>query len=112
MTARLRFAGAALILVLLITFAALLAKPYYRNWQFQRYLESLAFQPATPQDPEEPLHAQIANQAALLGLPIRYEQIRIQRSKDATRIEARYLVPVDLAFYNVDLHFHPSAGTR
>ena len=66
-------------------------------------------QPATDEDI---LRVHIANQAALLGLPVGADQVRIQRSPIGTQIEVRYFVRVDMFLYTVDLHFRPSAGSH
>ena len=80
MNARVRLVGAVLIVAVLLLFCGLLAKPYYRNWQLQRYVETTAYQPETAKAPEDILRVHIANQAALLGLPVGADQVRIQRS--------------------------------
>jgi hypothetical protein len=56
------------------------------------------------------LQVRVVDRAARLGLAIRPEQVRLQRSGEGLRIEVRYAVPIDLPFYTVDLHFRASAG--
>ncbi len=110
--ARWRQLLAAAIVVALIGFCALLARPYLQNWRLQRYLEDLAFQSATVQNTEIMIRGDISNHAAQLGLPLSADQIRVNKSAAGVYVEARYFVRVDLALYTVDLHFRPSAGVR
>lgn len=109
---RWRIAAAAAIVAALLFFAVLLAGPYYRNFQFQRYLEESVFQPDTAARPEEVVRTEAANYAARLGLPVSLDHVRVSRSEAGTYVEARYFVRVDLGLYTVDLHFRPSAGAR
>ncbi len=99
------------VLAALIGFAALLSGPYYRNWRLQRFLEETAYSAAATPAPEL-IGANIAEQAARLGIPVRSDQIRVSRSDRGLYLEARYIVRVDLLLYTVDLHFRPSAGVR
>lgn len=61
---------------------------------------------------EDQLRALVLDKAANLGLPVRAENIEIQRSPESLRIDVRYVVHVDLPLYTVDLHFHPGVGAR
>lgn len=101
-----------LVLAALAGFCVLLARPYYHNWQLQQFVEQVAFDQNRQQLEPGIVAAEIANQAAQLGLPLSSDQIRIHRSQAGTYIELRYFVRVDLLVYTVDLHFRPSAGVR
>jgi hypothetical protein len=104
--------AALLILVALGSFCALLAKPYYQNWKLQQHVEQIAFDPVRQSLPPEAFLADVAEQAARLGLPVSMDQIRVTKSEAGVYIEARYFVRIDLFLYTVDLHFRPSAGAR
>jgi len=110
--ARWRLAAGFLIIAILISFCALLAKPYWLNWKLQQYVEQAAFDPGRQNLPPEVFLADVADYAARLGLPVSTEQIRVTRSEAGVYIEVRYFVRVDLFLYTVDLHFRPSAGAR
>jgi hypothetical protein len=51
----------------------------------------------------------VAEQAARLGMRIRPDQVQVRHWQEHLEIQVRYAVTIDLAFYTVDLHFHPSA---
>ena len=50
--------------------------------------------------------------AAALGIPPRAVEVRIDRTGGGFRMEARYVVRLDLAVYVVDLHFRAGSGAR
>ncbi len=83
---------------------------YWSAWRFQQYLRELAAD-ADAQRPEEWLRARLVSRAADLGLPVRGDQVRLARQGDRLLIEVRYVAPVRLALYTVDLHFRPRAGS-
>jgi hypothetical protein len=79
----------------------------------QRFLEQIAFDASRQAQPETVYAAEIAEQAARLGVPLPIDQVRVAKSAEGgVFLEARYLVHVDLLVYTVDLHFRPSAGAR
>ncbi|MGB9606204.1 MAG: hypothetical protein ACPL88_10060, partial [Bryobacteraceae bacterium] len=58
------------------------------------------------------IRARVVNRAAQLGLPVRSDQVRLDRSRGRLELEVPYVAPVDLGPYTVDLHFRPRAGQR
>ncbi len=102
-------AGVA-VLVVLAGLVVLLAPPYYENWKLQRYLDSLAADPAISAKSPEVVRAGILNRAAELGLPVHGDDVRVTRPEGALRIEVLYIVKIDFPIYAVDLHFRPAAG--
>jgi hypothetical protein len=111
MTARFwRTLAGVLILVLLAGFGVLLVPVYVRNFRFERSLGELVRQGSTLQSPDELVRVRVTDRAARLGLPVRPDQVRLKRSPGRLAIEVRYIVPIDLPVYSVDLHFRPSAG--
>ena len=110
--ARWRIAAAIAILVALALFCGLLFRPYLQNWKLQSYLEQIAFDAEKQKQPVELLAAEVAEQAARLGLPVGVDQVRVTKNSAGMYVEARYFVRVDLGLYTVDLHFRPSAGAR
>ena len=105
-----RLAGGSLVLILLAGFGILLLPVYVRNFQFERSLEKIAADTESSTRADDLLRVRVLDRAARLGLPIRPDQVRFRRSKEGLGIEVRYVVPIDLPLYSVDLHFHPSAG--
>lgn len=103
------WAGGAVV-ALLAAFAALLAPLYYRSHQFQRELGHMVQRVDSLSLSEELLRIRVLDRAARLGLPVRAEQVRIQRADGHLRIEVRYRAPVELGWYAVELHFRAGAG--
>lgn len=110
--ARWRIGAGLAVVGALLLFCSLLVGPYVQNWRLQQFLEQIAFAPAWQNRPPEAFVAAIVSQAAQLGLPVRTGQVRVMRSAAGVYIEVRYVVPVELYLYTVDLHFRPAAGAR
>jgi hypothetical protein len=96
-----------LILLALAAFAVLLVPVYYRNYQFQQSLKQVAASAASGSD--DALRAVVMERASRLGLPVRGDDVLLDRSGARLRIEVKYRVSVDLSVYSVSLHFHPSS---
>lgn len=97
------------VLALLALFAILLLPVYVRNYRFERALKELAAESDATRAPDEFLRVRVVDRAARLGLPIRPEQVKLERKAERVGIDVRYVVPIDLPLYSVDLHFHPAA---
>lgn len=102
-----RIASASLILLALAAFGILLVPVYYRNHQFQQSLNEVVR--SSSQGPDEALRAAVVQRAARLGLPVRGDNVSLNRSGARLRIDVKYQIPVDLSVYSVSLHFHPSS---
>lgn len=85
--------------------------PYAANWGLQSYINDLADDPATAKTSAEAVRTQVLNQAAGLGLPVHGEDVHVQVTPGAVRIDVLYIVHVDVVGYTVDLHFRPTAGS-
>ena len=110
MTRYLRTAAGIAVLAALALFAALMLPPYFRNLEFQRYIENLAANTGVNNAPGEMVRVNVLNKAAQMGLPVRHDQVRVEPAGERYLVEVRYFVRVDLPLYTVDLHFRPSAG--
>ena len=104
-----RIAGGVGVLVLLALLAALLAPPYYHNWQLRQFLGALAHDPATAGRSTDLVRALVVDNAASMGLPVRTSDVHVTRPSKTVRIEVLYVVHIDLPVYTVDLHFRPGA---
>ena len=102
-------AGAAVLLAMAGIGVALVPS-YVENWRLQRYVNELIDDPATATLPPEVIKTRLVSKAAALGLPLRSDDIKVTPSGNAVRIDALYLVHIDVAGYAVDLHFRPAAG--
>ena len=107
--ARWRIAAGVAVLVVFALIAILLAPPYYHDWQLQRYLVALVHDRATVNRPPDLIRALVVDKAAALGLPVRTPDVHVTRSNGNVKIEALYIVHIDLPVYTVDLHFRPGA---
>jgi len=107
-----RIAAAVLILVILAAMGARLLPLYLENMRLQSYVEGIAQDAENRTRPDDMLRVAVLEKAALLGLPVKADNVHIKRSSDTVRIDVRYIVRVDLPLYTVDLHFYPGAGSR
>jgi hypothetical protein len=99
-----------LVLVALLLFGILLIPSYYRNWQFQGFLDETVESNGNLNRPAEMLRVDVSNRAAQIGLPVRPDQVQIVQAPNRLKIQVSYFVRVDLPLYTVDLHFHPDAS--
>jgi hypothetical protein len=105
--ARLRMIAGFAILAGLVLFGVLLIPVYWRNYQFQQSLDTIALK--SRQLPDDEVRSAVIESAARLNLPVKSGQVRLRRSDRGVEIEVRYAVPVDMSIYTVDLHFKPRA---
>jgi hypothetical protein len=61
---------------------------------------------------DQALRDKVLKRAGELDLPVKADNVQIDRLGDGLRIDVRYFVRVSLPFYTVDLHFYPGAGSR
>jgi hypothetical protein len=106
----LRVATGVLVLLALAAIGVVLIPPYAANWHLQRYLNGLIDDPSTAQQAPDAIRAEVLQKAVSLGVPLTAQDVQITPSHNAIRIDALYLVHVDIAGYTVDLHFRPAAG--
>jgi len=105
-----RVAGGIAVLLLMAGLGIALVPPYVENWRLQRYVNELIEDPATATLPPDVIKTRLASRAVALGLPMHSDDVKVTPSGSAIRIEALYLVHIDVAGYAVDLHFRPAAG--
>lgn len=105
-----RVTAGFLVLAAMVLVGAVLVPPYAANWKLQRYLNDLIDDPATAGQPPDATRSRVLERASTLGLPLRREDVQVTPSENAIRIDALYVVHVDIAGYTVDLHFRPAAG--
>jgi len=86
-----------------------LLPPYFNNFQFQDAIESEARLGAYSDKSEDAIQEAVYKKAQELELPLRREQIKVQRAPGEVRITAAYTVHVDLPYYPMDLRFTPSS---
>ena len=109
---RLRIAAALLILIVLVVMGVSLLPLYLENMRLQSYVEGITQNAENRTRPDDVLRVAVLEKAALLGLPVKADNVHIKRSDDNVRIDVRYIVHVDFPMCPVDLHFYPGAGSR
>ena len=84
--------------------------PYYANSQLADKMRQQARFAQVDERSTEQLRDIIFGEAETLDIPLRREDIQIENSPPGVLITADYNVTVDLHFYQLSLHFHPSSG--
>jgi hypothetical protein len=109
---RWRIAAAVLVLAALLGFGAMFAPIYAGNLKLQTYVAEITRRVESQNQPDEALRQNVLNKAHELDLPVKADNVQINRSPEGLRIDVRYFVRVTLPGYTVDLHFYPGAGSR
>jgi hypothetical protein len=107
-----RIGAGAAVLVALVVMGARLVPIYVHNIELQQFVEDVTHRAAAPTSSDDILRTWVLDKAADLDLPVKADNVQIQRSPDSVRIVVRYVVRVDMPLYTVNLHFYPGAGSR
>jgi len=107
-----RIGAGAAVLVALVVMGARLVPIYVHNIELQQFVEDVTHRAAAPTSSDDILRTWVLDKAADLDLPVKADNVLIQRSPDSVRIVVRYVVRVDIPLYTVNLHFYPGAGSR
>ena len=110
--ARWRIAAGVVVLAALAYFAAIFSPIYFHNLELQTYVAELAQAAENRGKSDDLLRTWVLDKASGLELPVKADNVRIERRGDGLRIDVRYFVRVTLPGYTVDLHFYPGAGSR
>jgi len=106
----------ALIGVLLVVaafYAAwMMLPPYINNYQFQDDIQNEALINSYSNKSEQDIRNTLAKKAADYGIPLKAEQINVQRNGSELSIWADYSVHVDLPGFPLDLKFHPATKNK
>lgn len=86
--------------------------PFFKNYQFQDYLDQEAQRTSYSTLSEEGIRQEVLKEVRSSDLPISAEQIHIVRGQNLVQISVDYTVHVDLLFFPQDLHFSPSSGSK
>lgn len=83
--------------------------PYFADGQLKdKMYQEARFAEANERSAEQ-LHEIIYAEAQKLQIPLRRQDIRIEKNPNRTQITADYIVTVDLYYYQVDWAFHPTS---
>lgn len=97
------------VLAVLVFFGIRLLPFYVHNREFQRFLASAASDQQNLTRPEDQVCIEVAQKGTELGLPVRVDEVQLDRSAKSLRIGVKYAVQVAVPFYAMDLHFSPHA---
>jgi hypothetical protein len=86
--------------------------PFFKNYQFQDFLDDEARKTSYTTMSEESIRTEVLREARGDSLPIKEEQIRISRGPTSVQISVEYTVHVDLPFFPQDLHFTASSANK
>jgi hypothetical protein len=109
---RWRIAAALAVLAALLGFGALFAPIYLDNLKLQSFVAEITRRADSQTQTDEALRQTVLAKAVELDLPVKADNVHIDRAPDELRIAVRYFVRVNLPGYTVDLHFYPGAGSR
>jgi hypothetical protein len=109
---RWRLAAALAVLAALLGFAAVFTPIYFYNLKLQSFVAEITRRPDSVSQSDDTLRQSVLTKAIELDLPVKADNVHINRAPGILRIGVRYYVRVNLPGYTVDLHFNPSAGTR
>ena len=107
-----RIASGAVVLLLLLVFAARLLPLYLHNYELQQFVEETTQTVGNQTASDDVLRTRVVEKAAELDLPVKVDNVLIKHAAGGVRIDVRYAVRVDLPLYTVNLHFFPGAASE
>lgn len=85
---------------------------YYTSYEFQDFVESQGRIESYSTHNEQEIAEVMAKRAAELEIPLKADQIKVQKVGSELTIAAEYTVHVDLPIYPIDLKFTPGTKNR
>jgi len=102
-----------LFVVVAISYTAWMVVPLYvSNYQFQDDIQNEALLNSYSNKTEQDIRNTLAKKAEAYGIPLKADQINVQRNGLELSIWADYTVHVDLPVFPLDLRFHPSTKNK
>lgn len=90
-----------------------LVPPYFANYEFQDDLDNLARTVTYAQaKTEDDVRNDVVNLAKGHELPVKPEQVTVNKTQTGVNIEVKYNVVVPVPGYTFNLKFNPSAGNK
>jgi len=84
--------------------------PYFDNYQLQDSMREEAAYASASRKQADDIRADIEKKLKQLGIPADGKDIQVSDDAGNVQISVDYTVPVDLAVYQLQLHFHPQAN--
>ncbi|MFZ3211607.1 MAG: hypothetical protein WA188_08835 [Terriglobales bacterium] len=101
------------LLVVAALYAAwLVLPPYISDYEFQDDVTNEALVNSYSTKSELDIRNTLAKKAAEYGIPLKAEQIHVQRNGPELAIWADYSVHIDLPGFPLDLNFHPATKNK
>jgi hypothetical protein len=98
-----------LLFVIAVSYAAwMLLPPYFHDYEFQDDIRNEALMSAYSNKSEQDIRNTLAKKAAEYDIPLKPEQINVQRNGAELSIWADYAVHLELPGFPLDLKFHPA----
>lgn len=106
-----------MLLILVIVFGSIyvgweLIPPYWYNYQLQDELDDVARTNSYMRRSDDDVRATVIKKAGDLGIPLKEDQIIINRLADGLGISVHYHVHVDIILHPVDLDFTANSLNR
>jgi hypothetical protein len=90
--------------------AVKIVPPYFDNYQLQDSMRQEAAYASATRKQDDDIRADIEKKLKQLGIPADSKDIQVSDDAGNVKISVDYTVPVDLAVYQLQLHFHPEAN--
>lgn len=104
------------VMVVSVYLIAVLAPPFFSNYQFEDIIRNEAQMDTYNTKTEDMIRDTVFKKAQDLDIPVTKEQIKVQRTgvtgTGTVSIEAPYTVHVSLPGYPLDLDFSPSSRNK
>jgi len=100
------------ILLLAIYSAVKIVPAYVSEYQLADKMQEQARFAVVNRYTEEQIREKIFKIVQDLEIPAKREDIKVAASPAVVRISMDYIVPIDLFFYHLDLHFSPSSENK
>ncbi len=103
-----------LLVVIFVYLCFQLIPPFFKNYQFQDYLDHEALRTSYNSNTltEDTIRNEVLKEARSDDLPITAEQIRVSIGRLQVQINVDYTVHVDLPFFPQDLHFNDASANK
>jgi len=100
------------VLLFVIYAAVKIIPPYVTDYQISDKMQEQARFAVVNRYSEEQIRENIFKIVQELGVPAKREAIKVSMDNSAVKISMEYIVPVDLLFFHMDLHFSPSSENK
>lgn len=90
--------------------AVKIVPPYFANYQLQDSMRQEAAYASATRKQDDDIRSDIEKKLMQLGIPADSKNIQVSDVSGNVQISVDYTVPIDLAVYQLQLHFHPQAN--